>query len=180
MKKITLIVFLLFTTFASTQNRMMTAKNGQITFEASVPYFEPIKADNNKVRVAFDPKTQVLECVALVADYDFELDLMKAHFNENYLESGRYPKATFRGKVENFDLKKIDAEPKEHLVKGKLQLHGRSKMITAKIYIKRTVKGIEMTSNFVLNPTDFKIEIPSTVAGKIAKKVNTNLVVTLQ
>lgn len=179
MKKTTLLAILLATQLSTAQTKMI-ATDGKVTFDISMPYFEPIKADNNKVLVTFDTKTQILECVALVEDYDFELALMKEHFNENYLESGRYPKAVFKGKIEKFDLKNIDETPKEHVIKGKMQLHGKTKMIAVKAIIQKTPGGIVITSNFVLNPNDFKIEIPNMFASKVAKTVTTNLVATLQ
>ncbi|MBK0371223.1 YceI family protein [Flavobacterium agrisoli] len=179
MKKTTLWMLLLISQIAVTQNKMITT-GGQISFEASVPYSEPIKAENNKVKVTFDTRSQILECVALVEDYDFELGLMKKHFRENYLESGRYPKAVFRGKIEKFDLKKITEIPKEHTITGKMQLHGKTKNISVKAIIKRTADGISIHSNFVLNPGDFEIEIPNMLSDKVAKNVTTNLIATLQ
>ena len=179
MKKITLVALFFIGHIAVTQNKMV-ARDGQITFEASVPHYEPIKADNKKVKVTFDPRTKILECIALVEDYDFELDLMKKHFNENYLESGRYPKAVFRGKIADFDARNISDNPKEHIIVGKMLLHGKAKQIAVKAIIKKTKDGFIITSNFVLNPDDFEIEIPSIFSKKVSKIVTTNLVATLQ
>lgn len=100
---------------------------------------------------------------------------MKEHFNENYLESHRYPKAVFKGKITKFDLKDIDEIEKEFLIKGKLTIHGKSKEIVVKALLKKVYDGIQITSDFPISITDFDIEIPNRVALKISKTVNTEL-----
>lgn len=179
MKRITYLLLVVLIQVSTAQNKMI-ATSGQIIFEASVPFFEPIKATDTKVMVTYDPKTQVLECISYIRNFDFELPLMQRQFNENYMESNRYPKAVFKGKIENFVSTNVDEVPKEYAITGKMQLHGKSKIISVKAIIQKTTNGILLTSHFILDPTDFKIEIPSTIAGKIAKTVTTNLVATLQ
>jgi polyisoprenoid-binding protein YceI len=97
---------------------------------------------------------------------------MEEHFNENYVESDKFPKATFKGKIENFDYTKITTTTTSFTLKGKLELHGKSKDITSVIKIKKGKDGIEMVTNFSVNTDDFDIEIPSVVSKKVSKKVN--------
>jgi hypothetical protein len=52
---------------------------------------------------------------------------MEEHFNDNYMESRRYPKATFKGLIEKFDLKNISSDAKLYYIKGKITMHGKSK-----------------------------------------------------
>ena len=61
--------------------------------------------------------------------FRFKVALMEEHFNENYMESDQYPKAIFKGKIEAFDLNNLSANPKDFIIKGKLELHGKSKDI---------------------------------------------------
>ena len=105
---------------------------------------------------------------------------MEEHFNENYMESTRYPKATFRGILKDFDLKEVTATPKEFSLKGKLEIHGKSKEITTVAKIKKTEKGIEIETNFSVNASDFDIQIPSVVKNKVSNKINVTNVFVLK
>jgi len=96
---------------------------------------------------------------------------MEEHFNENYMESSKFPKATFKGKIEGFDISKITATSKEYTIKGKLELHGKSKDITTIAKIKKIENDIEIKTNFSVNVSDFNIEIPTVVSKKVSKKV---------
>ena len=97
---------------------------------------------------------------------------MEEHFNENYVESDKFPKATFKGKIENFDLSKLTTTANNYTIKGKLELHGKSKDIAITAKIKKGKDGIEIVSDFTVNTDDFDIEIPSVVSKKVTKKVN--------
>ena len=100
---------------------------------------------------------------------------MEEHFNENYMESDKYPKATFKGLIEKFNLTVLDKNGKDFIIKGKLELHGKSKDMSIPAKIKKTDKGIEIVSDFSVNADDFAIEIPSVVSKKVSKKVNVKL-----
>ncbi|WP_238698921.1 YceI family protein, partial [Flavobacterium circumlabens] len=80
---------------------------------------------------------------------------MQEHFNDNYIESHRYPKAVFKGKIEKFDVKDITETEKEYDVTGKMYLHGKSKIIAVKALIKKVPDGIQIISNFPLSVSDF-------------------------
>jgi len=103
--------------------------------------------------------------------FRFKVALMEEHFNENYIESSKFPKATFKGKIEDFDVSKITTTSKDYTIKGKLELHGKSKDITSIAKIKKTGNDIEVKTNFSVNVSDFDIEIPSVVSKKVSKKV---------
>jgi hypothetical protein len=179
MKKITLILLLSALTTAFSQGKFET-NNGIIRFEASVPLFEEVKAKNEEVLCILDPKTSTISCVVLMKRFRFKMNLMETHFNENYMESNRYPKAIFKGKIEKFDLKDIDAVAKEYQIRGKLHIHGKSKTIVVLAKLKKANQGIEFTASFALNTDDFRIEIPSIVRSKISKNVNTEISCLLQ
>lgn len=174
MKKITLILLLFIADTVISQGRFET-NNGKIHFEASVPYFEEVKAKNEEVIFVLDPKTGSVSCVATMNRFRFKMNLMEIHFNRNYVESDRYPKAIFKGKIDKFDLKDIGVEPKEYEIRGKINIHGKSKAIVVLAKLKKANNGIEFISNFDLNTDDFKIEIPSIVRSKISKNVNTEI-----
>jgi len=171
MKKLLLfgILFASITTFA--QDKLVT-KTGKITFEASVPAFEEVKGTNTGVTFVLNPKTGEVASQAMLKGFRFKVALMEEHFNENYVESDQYPKSTFKGKIENFDAAALTATAKDYTMKGKLELHGKSKDITTTAKIRKTDAGIEIISNFVVNADDYGIAIPSVVKSKVSNKVN--------
>ncbi|PXY44267.1 YceI family protein [Flavobacterium hydrophilum] len=173
--KRTIFFILLFTACSIIAQEKITTNKAIINFEASVPFFEEIKAVNNSVMIILDPKTSTLLCTVVMRDFRFRLDLMEEHFNENYIESNRYPKAVFKGKIAKFDLKDMDEIEKEYIIKGKLTIRGKSKDILVKALLKKVNGGIQIKSDFPISISDFDIEIPNRIASKIAKTVNTEL-----
>ncbi|MRX38236.1 YceI family protein [Flavobacterium sp. LC2016-23] len=174
MKKTTLFIFL-FTAFSLLAQDKFKTNSAIVNFQASVPFFEEVKAVNKLGTIVLEPQTSTLICTVVIRDFRFKMDLMQEHFNENYIESRRYPKAVFKGKIEKFDLKDITEDEKEYDVKGKIYLHGKSKLIAVKALIKKVPDGIQIVSNFPLSVSDFNIEIPYVVANKISKTVQTDL-----
>ncbi|WP_235890185.1 YceI family protein [Flavobacterium gawalongense] len=170
MKLLSIYIFYIGTVgFA--QDRKIT-KTGEIIFEASVPSFEEIKAINETVSCILNTKTGEIASLALVKGFRFKIALMEEHFNENYIESKRYPKATFKGILKNFDMNSLGISPKEFILNGKLEIHGKSKDVTTTAILRKKGDSIEITSNFNVNPADFNIKIPKVVSEKVAKTVN--------
>ena len=99
----------------------------------------------------------------------FKKALMQEHFNENYVESDKYPKATFRGDILNFDT--IDNLAKDVKVKGSLTMHGVIKELTIVANFTRNKEYILVEGNFIIEVDDFNIKIPAVVAKNIAKKI---------
>ncbi len=161
------------------QTKMIT-KTGKVTFEASVPSFEEVKAKNESATVVLNPGTGEIASLVLIKGFRFKVALMEEHFNENYMESDTYPKATFKGKIENFDVSKLTETAKTYTVKGKMEMHGKSKDITITANIKKSNNGIVIDSDFTLNTDDFGIEIPNVVSKKVSKKVAVKLDATVK
>ncbi len=170
MKKV-LLAILLVGSMVSAQEKMIT-KTGKVTFEASVPAFEEVKATNETVTCVLNPKTGEIASQALMKGFRFKIALMEEHFNENYIESEKYPKATFRGKIDDFDASALSPTAKDYNIKGKLEMHGKTKDVVIPSKIRKTEAGIEIVSDFSVNSDDFDIEIPSVVRSKVSKKVN--------
>lgn len=170
MKTILALVLVALFSFAPIQEKKIT-KTGTITFEASVPSFEEIKGKNTAVTCILNTTNGEIATLALMKGFRFKVALMEEHFNENYVESSKFPKATFKGKMENFDVSKVTATTKEYTLKGKLELHGKSKDIVTTAKVKKIGTDIEVKTNFPVNVSDFDIEIPSVVSKKVSKKV---------
>lgn len=171
MKKNVLLCLLLVTMTISAQKKMIS-KTGKVTFEASVAAFEEVKATNSTATCVLNPATGDIASLTLMKGFHFKVALMEEHFNENYVESDKYPKATFKGKIANFDVGLLTAIAKEFTIKGKLELHGKSKEIIMMAKIRKTDGGIEIMSNFTINTDDFAIAIPSIVKNKVSNKVS--------
>lgn len=170
MKKIALLVLVVLCSFTPIQEKKLT-KTGSIIFEASVPSFEEVKAKNTAVTCVLNTTNGEIAALALMKGFRFKVALMEEHFNENYMESSKFPKATFKGKIENFDESKITITSNDYTIRGKLELHGKSKDITTIAKIKKIGTDIEVKTTFSVNISDFDIEIPSVVSKKVAKKV---------
>lgn len=170
MRKIALFTLVVLFSFAPVQEKKIT-KTGTITFEASVPSFEEVKGKNTAVTCILNTSNGEIAALALMKGFRFKVALMEEHFNENYIESSKYPKATFKGKIENFNISKINTTSTDYTIKGKLELHGKSKDITSVAKIKKIGTDIEVKTVFNVNVSDFEIDIPSVVSKKVSKKV---------
>ena len=118
--KTLLYFFLLLGTSTFAQQKYLT-KTGQISFEASVPSFEEVAAKNNSVTAILNTENGEFAALVLVKAFRFKNALMEEHFNENYAESHLYPKATFKGKIKDFDFKQLKDTYK---ISGELTFHG--------------------------------------------------------
>lgn len=164
--------------FLSTIVESQIKKNtliGTLIFEASVPSFEEVKATNKSVKSSLNCKTGELLCEIELKKFQFRLPLMQEHFNTNYLESNRYPKATFKGKIKDFNWFAIGVVPKEFIVIGKLEIHGVTKNIAVLLKINKVTTAIEIHSTFKIKSSDYKIAIPRIIKSKISEIVTINL-----
>jgi polyisoprenoid-binding protein YceI len=170
MKKIILLIVLFGTQIFYAQEKLVT-NTALITFEASVPFFQAVEAKNESAVVVLTTKTGVIEFFAFIERFQFEKSLMKTHFNDNYLESKKYPKATFKGYIEKFNLKNISTQNSTYYLKGKLTIHGKKKNIRTAITLKKINNGLHLSSIFNVNTDDYGIAIPYIVSNKISKNV---------
>ena len=169
-----LIPTLFFSTIVESQIKKNTL-TGTLFFEASVPSFEEVKATNKAVKSSLNCKTGELLCEIEIKKFKFRLPLMQEHFNINYLESNRYPKARFRGKIIGFDWFAIGVIPKEFIVTGKLEIHGVTRTVSTVIKINKVNTDIEIKSNFRIKTSDYRIAIPKIIQSKISEIVKIEL-----
>ncbi len=168
MKQLTLLLMLSMMFVNANSQKYMT-KNGYIGFHSNTPV-EDIKADNNQVAGVIDTSTGEMVFQVLIKSFHFDRALMEEHFNENYLESDKFPKATFTGKIlKTADVNFSKPGTYDVQVEGDLTIHGIMNKVNAKGTIEVTTGGINATSKFNLIPEDYKINIPGVVKDKIAK-----------
>ncbi|MGZ3750102.1 MAG: YceI family protein [Mucilaginibacter sp.] len=169
MKKTTLLLILVISSFASQAQKLFSTKTGQIKFNASSP-LEKIEAVNNQVDSKMIDKTGQIVFSVLIKSFKFENQLMEDHFNENYMESSKIPKADFKGYVTNVSSVNFAKDGKYPVtVEGTLTIHDVSQKVS-------TTGFIEIVSGKpVINGT-FKVKIKdygitgSYIGGKIANE----------
>jgi|GWRWMinimDraft_6_1066014.scaffolds.fasta_scaffold62406_1 hypothetical protein len=177
MHKFIFLLFLLlgYSITGMSQNKLFT-KTGTITFSSKTS-IEKIEAINRKALAVLDFTNNKIEFSVLIKGFEFEKALMQEHFNENYLESDRFPKAVFKGQ---FDEKKIpisfaDNTSQNLQVSGNLTMHGITRPITVAAVISVKKQVISATTNFKILLSDYNIKVPSVVANNISKEIQVNI-----
>ena len=167
MRKIVLIAISLFTIAYTTHAQKVISKNGHISFYSHTA-MEDIKADNNQVSSIIDQSTGEVRINVLMKSFKFDGALMEEHFNENYVESDKYPKANLSGKIINLtaiDFTKNGTYNTE--IEGELTMHGVTNKLTAKGTIEIKDGNVIAKSKFFISLKEYKIEIPAVVKDKI-------------
>jgi polyisoprenoid-binding protein YceI len=144
-------------------------KDAKINFNSSTTV-EDIVAESNQGTTIIDIDKNVIKFSVLTTSFKFRRALMEEHFNENYIESPKFPKASFTGKIAS----PIDWKNEKTVnvdVTGTLTMHGVNKEITFKANITPGKSKISATSEISVTPESFNIQIPAAVRDKIAKEV---------
>ena len=155
-------------------------KTGTISFFSDAP-LEKIKAINKNVTAIIGTKTGAVQLSMLMKGFEFEKALMQEHFNENYVESDKYPKSEFAGLISNQNEISYSKDGSyAATVKGKLKIHGVQKEveIKGKIIIHNGTPSIDAVLSILLS--DYNIKIPGIVEGKVSNRVAINVNCTLE
>ncbi len=148
------------------------SKTGKISFFSEAA-LEKIEAHNTSASTVIDVSTGAIEWGVLIQGFKFEKALMQDHFNENYMESAKYPKAKFKGKIDNMTSVNFAKDGQYAVnVSGQLEIHGVLKPVSMPATI--TVKGgaVSAKGKLTIMVADYNIEVPKLVAENIAEKVN--------
>lgn len=163
--------FILFATSLFAQDKYYT-KSGSIQF-VSKGNIETIQANHRSVTCVLDSKTGALQFAVLMKGFEFKKALMQEHFNENYVESDKFPKAEFRGQiVNNSEIAYTKDGVYNAHAKGKLTLHGQTRDVEADGKV--TVKSGKLltTSDFTIQMSDYNISIPKLVKENMSNTVS--------
>ncbi len=165
------ILFVVASFLGMAQNRFFT-KNASISFYSKTSV-ENIEAINKKALVVIDMAANKIEFYVLIKGFEFEKALMQEHFNEDYLESDKYPKAIFKGSfdepVPNINITENKTIPLK--VSGSLTLHGITKTINTVAVIQVKNNVISASSNFKILLSDYNIKVPGIVGNNISKEI---------
>jgi hypothetical protein len=150
--------------------QLYATQAGETSFFSETPV-ENITAVNKTVGAIINTTTNEVAVSMKMSGFDFPNKLMQEHFNENYMESEKYPIGTFKGKIiEPIDFTKNGTY--DVTAKGQLTIHG--------VTLPRDLKGkltienqkINLISNFDIKLVDHKIDIPKLVFAKIAEVIS--------
>lgn len=146
-------------------------KNGNISFFSKTD-MENIKANNNQVMSVLNQQTGDLQFSVIIKSFHFEKALMEEHFNENYLESDKFPKSSFKGNITDISTVNFTKDGTYPVnVSGDLTMHGVTNKTTAKGSIVIAGGKITGKSVFIVTLADYKIAVPKLVENKISKTI---------
>lgn len=165
------VLILMFTVYLVNGQDKYFTKSGKISFFSVTP-LEDIAAVNSSAVIVLDTKAGSLQFSILIKGFEFENEEMQEHFNADYMESDKYPKAEFKGQLINtsaVDFRMSGTYPVQ--VKGSLTMHGITKDVQSTGTIKVDGSSLKASSTFNIQVADFNIIIPKLVRDKVAKTV---------
>lgn len=164
-----ILILLVPILFPLQQTDKVIARQGSVSFFSYTPV-ENIKAENNQVLSVIDLSTNDIAVSMLMNAFVFEKALMREHFNESYVESDIYPKATFEGEIIDFDPSLEGVQTR--IVKGNFSMHGVTKELEIKTKIEKLQGKFIVTGTFEAQVKDYNIKIPPLLKGNIAKIIS--------
>jgi polyisoprenoid-binding protein YceI len=153
------------------------AQGKYLTNEGFVRFYshtiiEDITADNNKVGAVIDAESGEVAIIVDMVEFQFEKKLMQEHFNENFVESEKFPRGTFNGKIiDNDEVDYSRPGVYEVNVEGDMTIHGVTRQVSTQGTIEVTNDGIVAKTKFLLNPEDYDVRIPAVVRDNIADEM---------
>jgi polyisoprenoid-binding protein YceI len=166
-----LLGILLAVSFSGEGQEKYLSNDGFISFYSHTP-LEDIKAEHREVSGVIDAASGEVAVIVKMTGFEFRKKLMQEHFNENYVESHKYPKSTFSGRItNNTEIDYTSQGSYEVLIEGTLTIHGVTNEISARGTLEVLDKGIKARTSFIVRPEDYDIKIPRVVRNNIAKEV---------
>lgn len=168
-----LVLVLVANMLGASAQKYMT-RTGKVTFFSTTPV-ENIEAVNNEAAAAVDAATGDVVFQVPIQSFKFEKSLMQEHFNENYMESDKFPKAIFKGSIGKDAVNFAKDGNYPVTARGRLTIHGVTRDVVIPGTV--TVKGGTLTtsSKFQVATADYGIKIPSLVESKIAKNIEVTI-----
>jgi polyisoprenoid-binding protein YceI len=179
MKKTALLLLITMSLAISGQAQKYVTKNGFIRFYSDAS-LEKIEAINRQVNAATDITTGDFVFRVLMKSFTFEKALMQEHFNENYVESDKFPNATFLGKIINIkEVNFLKDGIYPVTVEGKLTMHGETKQVSEKGTFEVKEGKLIGKAKFKITLSDYKISIPNTSVNNISNTIEITVEVVL-
>jgi hypothetical protein len=180
MKKLTFIVFFILSSsfFIPAFGQIYIADSCRVIFFSSTE-MEDIKAVNTISKPVMNFADSAIQISISIRDFEFERSLMQEHFNEDYMESDKYPHAVFKGKInQKVDYKKSGVT--QVTVTGAMNMHGVIKTITIPGTI--TVKDglVFLWAKFNVTMADYNVRVPEVLGNNLADFVTVTLTATMK
>ena len=161
--------FILLSGFQTQAQKLLKSSRGEISFYSDTP-LEAITASNKKVFAVLNLEKKELAVKFNIKDFEFPNRLMQTHFNESYLESDKFPSASFSGKFEDDFFLSNDGIQEIH-ISGYLTVHGVKVFRKLKISLVSLDNHFHFSCNFFINYADHKIEVPNLVFARISDQI---------
>ena len=172
-KTLLLIIFICFSRGVFAQELFSVSK-GLVTFYSHAP-IEDITAENKQPGSMINMTTRDIAVIIPIRNFKFAKELMQEHFNEKYMESEKYPMASFKGMIaDDVDMSK-DGEV-QATAKGIISIHGVEKEMTLTGIMKRNGNSISLVSDFKIAIKDFNITVPKLLFENIAEVIDVHVV----
>ncbi len=168
------LLFILFCHFTLAQKYKIDS--GTISFFSEAPV-ENIDATNTNVSGLFDSATGEIAFLVQIKGFVFRKSLMQEHFNDKYMESDKFPKASFQGIVTGYKFNQQGTQPVN--ASGKLTIHGVTNSINTEGTLEIVDNNININSTFKVKLEDHKIKIPKLLWQNIAEEAEVKLDVIL-
>lgn len=153
------------------------SKTASISFLSKSP-LENIEAHNKNVLSVWDVNTGRIEFSLLMREFEFKKALMQEHFNEDYVESDKYPKAFFKGVISGGNPFSTELDGIYNVtINGTLTIHGITQQVSVPATITIKNKAVSARAEFTVMPADFNIKIPAIVANNISKEIKVQVYV---
>lgn len=133
---------------------------------------ENIAADNKDGSSVFDEESRQIVFSIPITSFKFDKSLMQEHFNENYMESEKYPKAIFKGEVLNYEKGKANQKV---TAKGDMTIHGVTRTINVDGVMEYKDGKLQLNSVFPVRLEDYKVKIPQVLWQNIAEEVEVTI-----
>lgn len=169
--KTLLITILLLASSAFVIAQKYKSVESEISFYSEAPV-EDISANNKKASSIVDLGEQAFAFAVPIQSFQFRKSLMQKHFNEKYLESDKFPKSTFTGKIEGYQ---AGLEKQDVVAAGELTIHGVTKKVELPGTIEISGNGFIIKSNFIVKLEDYDIKIPSVLWQNIAEEIEVTI-----
>jgi hypothetical protein len=166
-------IILLLTIFipAKSQDTLWFTRTGHIYFISHTDIID-IDANNYQTASFLNIQSGEIAFTLLMKSFQFTLPLAEEHFNENYVESDKFPKAIFKGKILNFDPTRLQPDTDyKVVVQGDLTIHGITSGISEEGVLRKSGNEIRAVSKFNIQLDTYHIKIPTIVEDKVAKEI---------
>lgn len=175
MKRI-VVLFIALLIGSTMFSQKMITRSGEIKFDATVPgAMDEVIGTNKTVSAIFDKSTTDLVVLGLVKSFKFKSPLMEEHFNENYMESDKLPKAIFKGKVMNYKGKAGNYD-----VEGDLTIHGVANKVKTKMAVDNDGEKLMISGAFTIKLLDYEIDVPALAKKTLSETAKISIKLVLE